>query len=167
MQNMKLLHTYIITEYRNTVTQNKVLNLHLPPICKTETTLPRNARRLLAQFRANKSPILRTYVEKILPATHSSPLCPLCWQHTTLHIFSTARVFQHLCFPRVFSRVGGGSQMVYRKVVGFSTLKSGKERSRHQPTIPVFFLFKQCIIWISKIQVIINEVNDCANNKLM
>ena len=84
------MHLSIIIEYKNTVAPNRALNLHTPPICKTETTLAQNTRRRLAQFNANKSSFLHTYMNKMSPATHPSPLCSLYnWQqHDSSHLFN-------------------------------------------------------------------------------
>src|SRR5580692_9575024 len=51
----------------------------------SEESLPRPTRRLLAQLRTGKSPMLYSYLHKIDPTTNSSPLCPLCktTEHTT------------------------------------------------------------------------------------
>ena len=88
-QNMRLIHSSLVTKYKNTITPSEVLNLHPPSISKTETTLPRNTRKLLAQLIANKRPFFHTYTNKLSPENtrhHSVPPPPL--QQTTQHCTS-------------------------------------------------------------------------------
>jgi hypothetical protein len=89
-QNLKTIHTIITENYLATAPHNKILNIPAPPIHPSEINLPRPARRNLAQLRTNKSPLLLSYLNKIDPATHPSPLCPLCLSntHDTIHLFS-------------------------------------------------------------------------------
>src|SRR2546425_5236156 len=53
-------------------------------------TLPRKTRRILAQLRAGKSPVLTAYLHTIDSKSYPSPICPLCksHDHTTQHLFS-------------------------------------------------------------------------------
>ena len=44
---------------------NKILNQIAPEISKNEENIPREYRRILAQLRTNKSPILYHYMNKI------------------------------------------------------------------------------------------------------
>src|SRR6476661_6730543 len=47
-------------------------------INKNKQSLLRKTRRTLAQLRTNKSPFLKSYLHKIDPQNHPSPLCPIC-----------------------------------------------------------------------------------------
>ena len=69
-----------------------------PPINKSEQTLPRKTRRTLAQLRTNKSPVLKTYLHKIDPQNHPSPLCPVCntQNHDSRHLFTCTSLPTHL-----------------------------------------------------------------------
>src|SRR5579872_3303171 len=70
-------------------TKNKILEMQAPEIHHSEETLARYHRRLLSQLRTNKSPFLLSYLHKINPSEHPSPLCPLCSDqtHDTIHLF--------------------------------------------------------------------------------
>ena len=58
-QNLKTTHSIIVTT-------DSTINKRPPPeIDKTEETLPHTTRRRLAQLRADKSPLLMTYLHKI------------------------------------------------------------------------------------------------------
>jgi hypothetical protein len=89
-QNLKTIHTRFVHDYLANLAPNKVIQRQAPNIDNTEQTLPRRTRRILAQLRTGKSPILHTYKHKIDPQTHPSPLCPLCklHDHTTEHLFT-------------------------------------------------------------------------------
>ena len=58
--NTAHIHTQIVANYMQTIHHNKVLNGTPPEISNTEQALPHYTRRLLAQLRTNKSPILQT-----------------------------------------------------------------------------------------------------------
>ena len=92
--NTAQIHTQIVANYMQTIPHNKVLNRTPPEISNTEQALPHYTRRLLAQFRTNKSPILRTYLHKITQETRPTPNCPLCHSqpHDTQHIFGSPRL---------------------------------------------------------------------------
>ena len=85
--NTAQIHTQIIANFIQTIPHNKVLNRTPPEISNTEQALPHYTRRLLAQLRTNKSPILHEYLHKITPETHPTPNCPLCnsQPHDTQH----------------------------------------------------------------------------------
>ena len=76
------------------IPHNKILNRTLSEISKTEQALPHYTRRLLAQLRTNKSPILHEYLHKITPETHPTPNCLLCHTQTydTKHLFNWPRL---------------------------------------------------------------------------
>ena len=67
-----------VQQFMSTIPKSNILNRLPPEIDKTETELPRQTWRLLAQLRANKSPFLKTYLHHKDLITHPSPLCPLC-----------------------------------------------------------------------------------------
>src|SRR5206468_11545972 len=74
-------------------TQIYTLSLHdaLPIyINPSEQSLPRKTRRILAQLRADKSPILKAYLHEIDSKSCPSAACPLCnyHLHNTQHLFS-------------------------------------------------------------------------------
>src|SRR5688572_20724279 len=73
---------------------NSVLAEPAPDINSPEQTLPHKSRRILAHLRTGKSPILRSYLHKIDPASHASHTCPLCnsQDHTTQHLFSCPNI---------------------------------------------------------------------------
>ena len=63
--NKKLIHTDITADYLRGNKPNKVINQNAPEINKSEENLTRETRRILAQLRTNKSPILYYYRNKI------------------------------------------------------------------------------------------------------
>jgi len=69
---------------------NSILGQQPPTINKSEQDISRKTRRILSQLRTGKSPILPTYLHKINPTLHPSPLCPLCKvnNHNIKHLFS-------------------------------------------------------------------------------
>ena len=93
-ENMKTIHSEIVTSYTNRLPQNKILQDSAPPIHPSEQELPRHIRRTLAQLRANKSPLLLEYLHKIDPENHPSPACPLCncCPHDTIHLFNCPEI---------------------------------------------------------------------------
>ena len=88
--NLKTIHSVSVQSYLQTRQPNKIIAQIPPPIHKLEQTLPRKTRRTLAQLRTNKSPFLMSYLHKINPTKHTSPLCPLCkaQNHDTTHLFN-------------------------------------------------------------------------------
>ena len=89
-QNIKRNHQSIVETHLQGLPNNKLLNTPYPPINPEEEFLPRKTRRILAQLRTNKSPILLEYLHKINPANHPDPTCPLCHSsnHNTNHLFT-------------------------------------------------------------------------------
>ena len=65
-----------------------------PHISSSEEILPRLTHRTLAQLRTNKSPFFKSYLHKVGPKSHPSPLCPLCSAHTydTDHLFNCTNI---------------------------------------------------------------------------
>ena len=70
--NTAQIHTQIVSNHMQAIPHNKMLNTTAPEISKTEQALPHYTRRLLAQLRTNKSPILHEYLHKITPETHQT-----------------------------------------------------------------------------------------------
>ena len=93
-QNLTQIHSHIVHQHKQNEPRNKVLNTPAPDIHTSEQTLTHFMRRTLAQLRTNKSPILHSYLNKISPDTHPSPLCPLCSTHThdTQHLFNCTHI---------------------------------------------------------------------------
>ena len=96
--NLKQIHTHIVHQHTLNQPHNKILETPAPDIHKSELTLSHYMRRTLAQLRTNKSPLLYSYLHKISPNTHPSPLCPLCNQHNhdTKHLFNCNRLHTDL-----------------------------------------------------------------------
>ena len=115
-QNMKLIHTQLVTEYTNSLTHNKILNDTAPDIDTTEQTIPHSLRRTLAQIRTNKSPLLYSYLHKISPDTHPSPQCPLCRHHThdTTHLFRCPAVNTHMTPVDLWRNPVGAAGLISR-----------------------------------------------------
>ena len=67
---------------------NKILHTPPPHISSSEEILPRLTRRTLAQLRINKSPFLKSYLQKVDAKSHPSPLCALCVHPHTRHTSS-------------------------------------------------------------------------------
>jgi DNA-binding CsgD family transcriptional regulator len=112
----KTLHTQHVKNYINNLTPNKITNTMTPKIHTTEQTLTRKQRRLLAQLRAGKSPLLRQYLHKIDPNTHTSPLCPLCktQPHNTQHLFTCTHIPTHLVPKDLWNRPVEASEPIDR-----------------------------------------------------
>ena len=93
-QNLKAIHTIAVDECIQSYKPNPILAQPAPNINPSEQSLPRRTRRILAQLRAGKSPILCSYLHMIDPKSHPSPLCPLCksCDHTTSHLFSCQKI---------------------------------------------------------------------------
>ncbi|MEL6804603.1 MAG: hypothetical protein AAFO91_12575, partial [Bacteroidota bacterium] len=93
-QAKKAIHSEIVQQHLATIPNNNILNRPAPTIDETEVQLPRQTRRQLAQIRANKSPLLMSYLHHIDPTNHPSPLCPLCGvaEHDTVHLFNCPHI---------------------------------------------------------------------------
>ena len=92
--NMRHIHTSIVSRHLATRGNNKILRTPPPHTSSSEEILPRLTRRTLAQLRTNKSPFLKSYLHKVDAKTHPSPLCPLCNIHThdTHHLFNCTHI---------------------------------------------------------------------------
>ena len=58
--NMKQIHTEIVNQHNQNIPDNKILQTKAPDIDKSENTLSRSTRTLLAQLRTGKSSFLLT-----------------------------------------------------------------------------------------------------------
>ena len=92
-ENLKHICTIITSQYLSSRKNNKVTNTTPYNIHSSEQTLPRHRRKKLAQGRANKSPLLQSYLHTVNPKTYTVQ-CPLCWSHThdTNHLFNCSQV---------------------------------------------------------------------------
>ena len=94
-QTRKIIHTQAVQQHLSKTPPSELLNRPPPEIDKSETSLPRETRRTLAQLRANKSPKLLSYLNHIDPTNYPDPTCPLC--HTTIH--DTIHLFNCVSIP--------------------------------------------------------------------
>src|SRR5579872_4454169 len=81
-QNIKVNHSLAVTNHKCTIPENKILEMQAPEIHHSAETLTRYHSCLLSQLRTNKSLFLLSYLHKINPSEHPSPLCPLCSDQT-------------------------------------------------------------------------------------
>jgi hypothetical protein len=97
--NKKRIHTDITAEYISEIEPNKVINKIAPEINKHEENLTRETRRILAQLRTNKSPILYSYRYKIdkknKNINYPSDQCVLCktTKHDSFHLFNCPKLY--------------------------------------------------------------------------
>ena len=112
--NKKRIHTHFVETFTNAVT-NKILNANPPPVDPSEKALPHSVRRTLAQLRTNKSPFLRSYLNKISPETHT-PGCPLCPHntHDTQHLFTCPAVPTDLGPEDLWTNPAGAAELLAR-----------------------------------------------------
>src|SRR6267154_2768604 len=94
-QNLKTIHTIAVKECLMSYEPNPILSQLAPDINQSEQSLPRKTRRILAQLRTGKSPILMAYLNAIDPKSYPSPSCPLCKSHahTTQHLFPCPSIY--------------------------------------------------------------------------
>ena len=92
-QTCAVIHTSIVSRHLATRGNNKILRTP-PHISSSEERLSLLTCHTLAQFRTNKSPILKSYLHKVDAKTHPSPLCPFCNIHThnTHHLFNCTHI---------------------------------------------------------------------------
>ena len=83
-----------VSECLKSYKPNLILAQPAPNIHLSEQSLPRETRRILAQLRAGKSPVITAYLHTIDPKSYPSPICPLCksHDHTTQHLFSCSKI---------------------------------------------------------------------------
>ena len=88
-RNIKTIHTEIVRQNLQDRPVNPFLNAPALKIHDSEKTLTRKHRRILEQLRANKFPLLESYLHKLDSMNHPTPTCPLCnrHDHDTKHLF--------------------------------------------------------------------------------
>ena len=113
-QNLKTIHSIIVQTHLNNRPPNKLLNRPPPEIDKTEETLPHSTRRRLSQLRANKSPLLMTYLHKINEEDYPSPTCPLCNSddHDTGHLFNCTEIPTDLTMDSLWTDPVGAAALL-------------------------------------------------------
>jgi len=98
---MKIIHHKSVQNYLQNRSPNpviqQIIQIH-PAINDNEETLSRKTRRSLAQLRANESPFLIAYMNKINLNSHPDPIYPLCknQNHDTRHLFSCTSINTNL-----------------------------------------------------------------------
>ena len=92
-ENLKHIHTTITAQYLRSRKKNQVTNNTPYDIHSSEQTLSCHIHTKLAQLKANKSPLLQNYLQKVNPETYTRQ-CPLCLSHTldTNHLFNCSQV---------------------------------------------------------------------------
>ena len=77
---------------------NKIMCTSPQHISSSEEILPRLTFSTLAQLRTNKSPFLKSYLNKVNAKSHPSPPCPHCNTHThdTHHLFNCTHNCTHI-----------------------------------------------------------------------
>ena len=97
-KNCKTLHTIMVQEHISELKPNKILNTIAPEVSRTELSLPRKTRTILAGLRTNKSSFLRADLNHIDNTKYPSPLCPACntQSHDTAHLFNCPLLPTHL-----------------------------------------------------------------------
>ena len=85
---VKTIHTNTVLQTIDDMGANPVLGARPPPIDKSEQSLPRRQRCVLAQLRSGFSSHLRNYSHRI--GNSSDAVCPECLvrRHTTRHLFN-------------------------------------------------------------------------------
>ena len=91
---LKDIHIIHVTNYIATLAHNKILGTLAPTINTQEEELPRHMRRTLAQLRAGKSPLLKSYLHKVDSDNTPTDSCPLCntHPHNTSHLFDCTHI---------------------------------------------------------------------------
>ena len=87
-RNKKRIHTATVQEHISTRPIHPLLITQPPEVHKSAQTLGNSTRRILAQLRAQKSPLLQKNLHNIGAA--DNPNCPLCGYgaHNTAHMFN-------------------------------------------------------------------------------
>ena len=80
-ENLKHIFTTIISQYLSSRKSSKVSNTIFYENHLSEQTLPHHMRTKVAQLRANKLPLLQSYLHTVKPETYM-PQCQLCLSHT-------------------------------------------------------------------------------------
>ena len=110
------IHTQIISKHMQAIPHNKILNRTPPEISEIKQALPHYTRRLLAQLRTTKSPMLHEYLHKITHKTRTTPNCPLCHSqiHDTKHLFNCPRLLTNLGPEALWDDPGGAAGLLAR-----------------------------------------------------
>jgi len=74
-------HTITVQEHISELKPNKILNTVAAEVSRSELSLPRKTRTILAQLRTNKSSFLSSYLNHIDSTKYPSPLP--CLQYST------------------------------------------------------------------------------------
>ena len=95
-------------------TDRRLLQAQAPDVNAAERTLPREMRRILAQLRAMKGPLLRAWQFDIRAV--EDPNCPLCGlgAHTTEHLFACPRIPTDLAPIDLWRRPVAAADLVQR-----------------------------------------------------
>ena len=114
--NMRHIHTSIVSRHLATRGSNKILRTHTPHIINSEEILPRLTRRILAQLRTNKSPLLKSYIRKVDAKSHQSPLFLLCNTHilNTYHLFNWTHIHTTLSSRDLWTDPAGVTALLAR-----------------------------------------------------
>ena len=75
--NIKINHTKSVENYLNSQVDNELIAAKPPVINPEDESLPRGINRTLAQLHDDKSPLLYSYLNKIDPQNHPSPVIKL------------------------------------------------------------------------------------------
>ena len=105
-ENLKHIHFTLPSLHNTSVLEkNKVTNTTPYDIYSSEQTLPRHMQTKLAQLRANKSPLLQSYLHTVNHQT-CMPQCPPFFSHTdgTNHLFNCSQVptKHHWCVKKAY-----------------------------------------------------------------
>ena len=92
-EDLKHIHITITSQYLSSRKNNNVTNTTPYDIHSSEQTLPHHMHTKLPQLRANKLPLLQSYLYTMNPETYT-PQCLLCLSHThdTNHLFNSNQV---------------------------------------------------------------------------
>ena len=88
---MRHIHKSIVSRHLATRGNNKILRIPPPRIISSDKIRPRLTRRTLTQPRTNKSPFLKSYLQKFDAKSHPTPLFPLC-NTQTHHLFNFTHI---------------------------------------------------------------------------
>ena len=105
-RNIKTIHTETVRQYLRDRPVNSLLNAPALKIHASEKNLTRKQRRTLAQLRANKSPLLESYLHKLDSMNHPTPTCLLCnrHDHDTKHLFTCTELRTALTVEDLWNR---------------------------------------------------------------
>ena len=93
-ENLKHIHTTIISQYFSSRKNKKVTNTTPYNIHLSEQILPHHMCAKLPQLRVNKSPLSQSYLHTVNPETYT-PQCPLCLSHTQMTLITSLTVVNY------------------------------------------------------------------------